>query len=448
MRSTASRRGRWAWLVVMTAVLAAALLVPSAAGAQDEQGERALGRVFSGTGQDQERHAGVTITVTDAEGAEVGSAETDDNGEVLIDLPGPGEYTIALDPATLPEGLLPRDDVTERTQTVQAGRQANALFPLVEGDGTGQPVAGAGDRGRSFTDQLGSVPQLTLDGIKLGSIIAITAIGLSLIFGTTGLINFAHGELVTLGAVVAFFFNASAGGPRWHLLLAVVPAVLVGALGGATLETAVWRPLRRRGVGLISMLVISIGLMFVIRNVILIVYGGGTRPFADYNIQSAIRFAGVAIPPRDLAIIVISLVVLVGVGLMLNRTRIGKALRAVADNRDLAESSGIDVERVIRFVWLLGGGLAAFGGVLLGSTEQVNQNMGFNLLLLMFAGIILGGIGTAYGAMVGSLIVGIVSQVSTAFFSVQLKFVWALLILIIVLLIRPQGLLGRRERFG
>lgn len=447
MRLASGSRHRRAGLLGPLLVLAA-VLVPLLSGtALAQDGEAVLARVFSGGGQEQMRHAGVTITVTDAAGAQVAQGETDDNGEARLEVPGAGEYTISLDPETLPEGLVPRNDVTMRTQDVQEGRTGNALFPLDEAGAAAD--GGAATPGeRSFADRLSSVPQLFLDGIKLGSIIAITAIGLSLIFGTTGLVNFAHGELVTFGAVAAFFFNASVVGPGWHLIVAGVFAVVAGLLAGAVQEQWLWRPLRRRGVGLISMLVISIGLSFLIRNLILIVYGGETRPFTDYNIQEAITFLGVSIVPRDLWIIGLSMAVLVGVGLLLQRTKIGKALRAVADNRDLAESSGIDVERVILFVWALGGSLAAFGGVLLGVTEQVNQNMGFNLLLLMFAGVILGGIGTAYGAMVGSLIVGIISQVSTAFFSVQLKFVWALFILIIVLLVRPQGILGRTERFG
>ncbi|HUG84877.1 MAG TPA: branched-chain amino acid ABC transporter permease [Euzebya sp.] len=434
------------YLILILLVLIGVMAGPAVMAQEDTTSMRA--RVFSGSGQDQIGHPGVAISITDASGTEVASGETDENGEALLEVPGPGEYTVALDLDTLPEGLLPRGEISERTNNVQAGRTANALFALGEvGEGgTVAPRPGAG--GRSFGSKLSSVPQLFLDGIKLGAIIAITAIGLSLIFGTTGLVNFAHGELVTFGAVVAFFFNATPAGPGVHLILAALLAAAIGAVAGGGLERGIWAPLRRRGTGLISMLVISIGLSFVIRNVILIIYGGGTRPYLDYNIQRQISLFGIAITPRDLSIIAISVTILVAVGLMLQRTKIGKALRAVADNKDLAESSGIDVDKVIRFVWLLGGGLAAFGGVLLGSTEQINVNMGFNLLLLMFAGMILGGIGTAYGAMVGSLVVGVVSQVSTAFFSVQLKFVWALGILIIVLLIRPQGLLGRSERFG
>ena len=155
-----------------------------------------------------------------------------------------------------------------------------------------------------------------------------------------------------------------------------------------------------------------------------------------------------SITPRDLTVTVIAVLVIIGVGLMLQRTRIGKAMRAVSDNRDLAESSGIDVNRVILVVWMLGGGLAALGGVFYGLTTAVYWDMGFNLLLLMFAGVILGGLGSAFGAVVGSLVVGLVAQLSTLWFPTELQNAWALLALVIVLLVRPQGILGRAERVG
>jgi len=145
---------------------------------------------------------------------------------------------------------------------------------------------------------------------------------------------------------------------------------------------------------------------------------------------------------------VASLLVLAGVGLMLKRTRAGKAIRAVSDNRDLAESSGIDVSRVVLNVWLLAGGLAALGGVFFGLAQLVSWDMGFKLLLLMFAAVILGGLGTAYGVIAGSLVVGIVAQVSTIWLPVELQNAWALVVLILVLLVRPQGIFGRRERVG
>jgi branched-chain amino acid transport system permease protein len=146
--------------------------------------------------------------------------------------------------------------------------------------------------------------------------------------------------------------------------------------------------------------------------------------------------------------VVFSALVLVGIGAALSRTRVGKAMRAVSDNRDLAESSGIDVEQVIRYVWIVGSALAGLGGVLFGLTENINWEMGFRLLLLMFAGVTLGGLGTAYGALLGSIIAGVFIQMSTLVIPGDMKNVGALMALIIILLVRPQGLLGRAERIG
>jgi len=225
-------------------------------------------------------------------------------------------------------------------------------------------------------------------------------------------------------------------------------AAAVGCLLGGALETGVWRPLRNRHVGLFQLFVITIGLSLILRHVILIWFGSRRRQYTDYNIQQEWDVGPVSITPRDVAVIVISIVTLVLVATMLQRTRIGKAMRAISDNRDLASVSGVDVARVILAVWVLGAGLAAFGGTLLGSVEAVDWQMGSRLLLLMFAAVILGGLGTAYGAMVGGLVVGLVTEVSTIWVSPVLKVVFALAALVLALLIRPQGILGRRERIG
>ena len=287
--------------------------------------------------------------------------------------------------------------------------------------------------------------QLVVEGIKFGLIISITSVGLSLIFGTTGLVNFAHGELVTFGALAAYLFNVVLG---LQLIPAALIAIVVGAGFGALNEVGLWRPLRRRGTGLIAMLVVSIGLSLLLRYLYLYQFGGRVQPFDDYAIQRAIEFGPVQIAPKDMWAIGLSILVLIGYGLVLNRTRIGKAMRAVSDNRDLAESSGIDVQRVVLFVWTMGGALAALGGVLFGLSERVGWQMGFQLLLLMFAAIILGGLGTAYGPLVGGLVVGIFLQTSTLVISTELKNVGAFLVLILVLLFRPQGILGEPERVG
>ena len=199
------------------------------------------------------------------------------------------------------------------------------------------------------------------------------------------------------------------------------------------------------------MLVVSIGLALVMRYGILIFFSDRAEPFDDYQVQTQIGSGAFAITPVNLWCIIISLVVLLLVALMLQKTRIGKAMRAVADNRDLAASSGINVDRVILFVWALSGGLATLGGVLFAMSElggRVQWEMGFKLLLLMFAGITLGGLGTAYGALLGCVIVGLLVQVSTYWINPDLKYIGGLLVLIVILTIRPQGILGSRARIG
>jgi branched-chain amino acid transport system permease protein len=224
--------------------------------------------------------------------------------------------------------------------------------------------------------------------------------------------------------------------------------VLICAGYGCVINRGIWQPMRSRGTVLIQMFIITIGLSLLLRHLVLLWFGSRTRPYREYSFQSAIQIGPISVTPRDLFIIVASMVVLVAVGLMLAKTSIGKAMRAVADNRDLAESSGIDVSRVVMVVWMFSGALAALGGIFFGLTEILAWDMGFQLLLLMFAAVILGGLGTAYGAMVGGLLIGLVAKLSTLWFSSELEEAWALLVLIIVLLIRPQGILGRSERVG
>ncbi len=377
--------------------------------------------------------AGVDISVATEDGEPIGVATTDDDGEWSVDLPEEGTYLVTLDPATLPEGVELRNPERQELEIrVSEGSSATALFALGEREEVGNIL-------------LQRLAQSTYNGVKFGLIIAMTAIGLSLIFGTTGLINFAHGDLVTLGAFLAYTFNVIVG---LHLIPAALIAIVLTAAFSGGIDAGLWRPLRRRGTGLIAMLVISIGLAFVIRHVILFFFGGSRRPYNDYTLQLAMQVGPIRVQPVELWVMGLSVLILVGVALMLTRTRLGKGMRAVADNRDLAESSGIDVQRVILSVWIMCGALTAVGGIFLGMIESVDYLMGFRLLLLMFAGVILGGLGTAYGAMLGSLIVGLVSEVSTVFFSSQLKLVWALGVLIIILLVRPQGLLGQKERIG
>ncbi|MGY1716833.1 MULTISPECIES: branched-chain amino acid ABC transporter permease [Geodermatophilus] len=411
-------------LLVLVAATGMAFLAPGIASAE---GEQVLGTLQTSRSGPIE---GVEVTVTQAGGQEIDSVETDEEGRWSVDLPGPGDYTVTIDADDLPEGV-ELAGADNRTVTVDEGRRQAVIIGLEDGS-----RGGGGGTVRAV--------QLLVDGIRFGLLIAMAAVGLSLIFGTTGLTNFAHGELVTIGAVVAWYVNVSGGVP---LIAATLIAMVAGAAVGALNELALWRPLRRRGTGLIAALVVSIGLSLLLRYLIQIVYGGRSSPY-QVATGRAVDYGLFTLTNRALVSIVVSLVVLVLVAVMLQRTKIGKAMRAVADNRDLAASSGIDVNRVILVVWMMGGALAALGGVLLGLSDQVQWDMGFRLLLLMFAGVTLGGLGTAYGALVGSLIVGVFVQMSTLVIPNDVKYVGGLLLLIVILVIRPQGILGSRVRIG
>jgi branched-chain amino acid transport system permease protein len=375
---------------------------------------------------------GAVVNVTTTGGKKVGSGTSDADGRFEIVLPQPGTYIVTLDPDTLPKGVAILKEDERVTVRVDAQQNRTVLLDL-------------GRRTRDVASTWDRFLQLSFAGARFGLIIAITAVGLSLIFGITGLTNFMHGELVTFGGMVAWFINVRMG---LHIVWATILAMVVAAIVGALLDTALWRQLRRRGMSLLAMMVVSIGLSLALRNFFQFIFGQSPRPFKQYAEQRGYQVGPVTMAPKDLWSIGISLVALVAVAYILQRTRMGKAMRAVSDSPDLAASSGIDVEGVIRTVWAMGAALACLGGVLFALNERIAFNSGFNLLLLMFAGITLGGIGTAYGALVGSFVVGMFVNVSTLWVPIEMKNAGALAVLIVVLLIRPQGILGRAERVG
>jgi neutral amino acid transport system permease protein len=377
--------------------------------------------------------AGVKILV-DAPGFSQ-ETESDESGAWAIIVPGEGDYVVTIDASTLPEGITLRDpDRVSAEVLALEGRGKTVLFPLGEGTGIQRS---------SLWSQ---VPQLTVDGLIFGLVIALAAVGLSLIFGTTKLTNFAHGELIALGALMAYFFSSIVGLP---LIFAIILAVFASAFIGGWLQNKVlWKQLRKRGTGIIAALVVSIGLGFLLRYFFLFIFGGQTRQYNQWAGQSGMEIGPVLITPKDLISSIVAILLIAATTWWLLKTQAGKATRAVADNPALASASGIEVERVISMVWILGAGLAAFSGVMIGLQAGVGWFMGFQVLLLVFAGTILGGLGTAFGAILGSLIVGVFIQVSTLIIPTELKYVGALFVLIIILLVRPQGILGKAERIG
>jgi branched-chain amino acid transport system permease protein len=287
--------------------------------------------------------------------------------------------------------------------------------------------------------------QLAVSGLEFGLLIALGALGLSLIYGTTGLTNFAHGERVTFGGLAAWTLNV---GMHLPLVLAGIVAVILSGAFGWLNNAGLWKPLRKRGTGLIAMMIVSIGLALFLRNFYLFFYGGDKRAYAEYAGMAGLEFGPVSLTPTDIAAMAIAIVALGIVVLAVQKTRMGKATRAVSDNPALASSAGINVERVITVVWVVGAALAGLAGILLGFSQQVSFQMGFQILLLVFAAVTLGGLGTIWGAIIGSIVVGLFLQLSTILIPTELKNVGALLVLIVILLVRPYGLLGRPERVG
>ncbi len=444
--------GRPRTAMLFVAAILFFLLPTVAAFAQDSENVATRITVEDETGE-RVPVEGVAITVTDDQGNEVGAGATDAEGVFMLEVPEAGTYQLLLDDTTLPEGVsLTNSDRNPATVILREGQTGATIFALTSGDAV---AAGGGVT-------LRQIAQLTVEGIKFGLFIAMAAIGLSLIFGTTGLVNFAHGELIGWGMLMAYFFNfyGLAGVFGWmaswpppfgggvNVIFAAVIAMVLGGALGWLLDAVIFSKLRARGVGLISQMVVTIGLSLILRYFFLFGFGGSPRFYQDYTAQSAIHIGIIDITPKDLVISGLSVLILIGVGLFLIMTRWGKAMRAVSDNRDLAESSGIDVQKVIRYVWVMGAGLAALGGVFDSLAETVRWDLGFRILLLVFAGVVLGGLGTAFGALVGSVIVGIGIQLSTVWLPTELKNVGALALLALVLIVRPQGLLGRRERVG
>jgi neutral amino acid transport system permease protein len=411
-----------------------------AAGAQeeDEAAQSVAGRVQNRFEEDGERVTepvpGVRLVVESESGEVVGETVTGENGAYEIGIPEPGTYIIRLDEATLPEGLAVEAGEGEQAVVVSArGRETRVFF--------------LGEDLRDVKGKWELLPQTIANGLKLAMIIAITSIGLSLIFGTTGLSNFAHGEMVTFGAIIAWVFNREFG---WHIILAAVGSVIVSAGLGMLMERGLFRPLRSHKTSLTSTMIVSIGLALAARYVYVYFFGAGTEAYRQYTTQSVVDIGPIGLTPRSLIIMGLSSAVILAVAVFLIKARFGKAIRAVSDNPDLASSTGIDTNRVIFIVWAIGGALAGLGGVFYGLDFGVKWDMGFTLLLMMFAAITLGGLGNPFGALVGSLVIGLFVEMWTWVVpnANDLKTVGALIALIVILLIRPQGLLGSKERIG
>lgn len=310
-------------------------------------------------------------------------------------------------------------------------------------------------------------------GIAVGSVFALGALGLTLIYGVLKFAHFAHGDAMMLGAYVTFFFltgtvfgtatdvqvpwalnqlpNAIRPIARFSfgygLLLAIPLAAIVLSAVLLLLERLVYQPLRARRAGIVIFAIASLGIAISLRSVALMIWGPTPRLYVT-GIRPTVELPwGTRIVTDQLFIIGVAAVLSILVYLLLHRTRIGKAMRAMADNPDLARVSGINTAAVIRWTWMLSAFLVTVAGVLLALQAQLKPELGFILLLPLFAAAILGGLGNPMGALAGGLIVGVVEEVtvSLGILSPGYKFAVAFIILILMILIRPRGLFGAKQ---
>ncbi|NDJ18491.1 branched-chain amino acid ABC transporter permease [Myxacorys almedinensis] len=279
------------------------------------------------------------------------------------------------------------------------------------------------------------IAQLIVNGLSVGSIIALSSVGLTLTYGILRLSNFAHGDFMTLGAYFTLLLNA-AGLNIW-LAMAGSAIATVGAVFVS--EKLLWSPMRAKRANSTTLIIISIGLALFLRNGIILIWGGGNQRY-DLPVTRAIPMAGLLIPFYKLLVIGMAIAAIAALHYLLQNTKIGKAMRAVADDIDLARVTGINVERVVLWTWVITGVFTALSGSMLGLIEVVRPNMGWFLILPLFAAVILGGIGNPYGAIAGALTIGIAQELSTYVLRPEYKQGVALLIMVLVLLVRPQGL--------
>ncbi len=425
------RLPRWIVLSLISALAFLLAVGPAGTALADEVGEDYDFKISGNVKNEGEPLQGVVITVEgDGYSAEVTSGA---DGKWKVGVPERAIYTVTLDQNTLPEGIAVLEGGD--TQQVEIGPGGSVVKNFFIGEGE-----------RQTTSLLDQFTARLIYGLNFGLMLALASIGLSLVYGTTGISNFAHAELVTFGALVAMVFGSILEWPMW---IAIILAVAASAGIGWVQDAGLWAPLRRRGLGLVQLMIVSIGLSLAVRYIFQFAVGGGTMQLPGSGAAKIPLFGAVALSTIDLASMAISIVVIVAFGIWLTFSRIGKATRAISDNASLAAASGIDVDRVIRIVWILASMLAGLAGILWAYFRPgIKWDMGEKILLLMFAAVVLGGLGTAFGALIGAIIVGVLVETSAMVIPSDLKYVGALSLLIIILLVRPQGLLGKKERIG
>ena len=489
---TRHRRPGIVILCSIVAVLSMLFVLPPAiasaadSGAQavDECNPTASNGCVNGILQDADKKpiADVTITLSGKATAETKTAA---DGKWAFSVADDGDYTVTIDASVAKEHGLKASSATVTIRKASFDKQRGVVRFDQAGDSAGSGTSGAsgssgsanGTKGatgtsgssgsanstKGATGTSGSTAatqspvkkdgsnvgkriwQQLYSGIIFGLMLGLMSVGMNLVYGTTGLQSFSHGEQVTLGGLMAYVGTQMLHMP---LIASAIFAIVIGALTGFIQNEIVWGPLRRRHVGTMQQMIVTIGLSMALQYTFQFFFGGDIKGIVK-SVPDSFQFGPITTDMPTLVSALIAICVIVGVTLFLYKTRLGRATRAVSDNAALAAASGINVDQVVRVVWILSCAMAALSGVLLGVyLNGISWNTGATLILLMFAAVTLGGLGTANGALIGSLVIGIVADMSSLVIPNDMRYASALAILIIVLLVRPQGIFGKQQRVG
>ncbi|WP_181407988.1 branched-chain amino acid ABC transporter permease [Pararhizobium mangrovi] len=306
--------------------------------------------------------------------------------------------------------------------------------------------------GYASGSSFGELLSLTVWGVMLGGILSLGAMGVTLVYGVLKFPNFAHGALLTIGAYTAYVVAGllPQGAPLrpfsfgWELIVAMIVALPVVAIVALVVDRILFRRLRGRDASLVLFAMASLAATFFLRSVVYLIWGSDFYFYYPGRANPALHLPfDIRIQADQIFVFALAIALVAATYVLLERTRMGKAMRATANNPDLAQVRGINTERVIAWTWLIAGALAAAGGVMYGLASQLRPEMGFFLLLPIFASAIMGGLGSPVGALVGSIIIGIAEQLSASFINPAYGPAVAFVLMILVLVVLPQGLFGR-----
>ncbi|MDC7285620.1 MULTISPECIES: ABC transporter permease subunit [Bifidobacterium] len=468
-----ARRHRFLILTCMLAMLVpmAFLAFPSSAQAAEAVttcNPTATNGCVNGILQDASKQpvAGATVTLS---GKESATTTTDSTGKWAFSVTADGSYTVTIDKSVASSHGLPgntatvsidksdfskqravvrfdKANVTDSSSSGKASGSASSSSKAKSGSSSSTTDSSSASSSSGSSSNFGQrFWQQLYSGLIFGLMLALMSVGMNLVYGTTGLSSFSHGEQVTLGGLMAYVGTQML---HWPLIVSGIFAIAIGALTGLIQNEVIWAPLRRKHVGPLQQMIVTIGLSMVLQYLFQFFFGGSTKGIVT-SVERGFQIGPITTDRATLISAAIAIVVIVTVTYFLYHTRFGRATRAVSDNAALAAASGINVEHVVRIVWILSCALAALSGVLMGIyLNGIAWNTGAVLLLLMFSAVTLGGLGTAPGALVGALIIGVVADMSSLIIPNDMRYASALAILIIVLLFRPQGIFGKAQRVG